>query len=259
MSSITGVSSGSSAWSSMGAISSSRAQMKEKLFSKVDSDSSGGVDATELQSMLDDIAKHTGTSSSTSAADALKSLDSNGDGSLDADELDQGMKSLMPEPPSTMAFAQSRAEGGVQGAGGPPPPPPPPPPSDDASSDASSTSSTSATSYDPLDTNQDGTVSAEERAAGEAKEAMQALLKAVDTDGDKQISDSEFSKFEDMLSAAVQEAGSTSSSGNSSSTDSQGSQQFTLTQLADLVIKQYAKAATNSVSQSSGSSLNVTA
>lgn len=254
MSSITGVSSGSSAWSSMGAISSSRAQMKEKLFSKVDSDSSGGVDATELQSMLDDIAKHTGTSSSTSAADALKSLDSNGDGSLDADELDQGMKSLMPEPPSTMAFAQSRAEGGMQGAGGPPPPP-----SDDASSDASSTSSTSATSYDPLDTNQDGTVSAEERAAGEAKEAMLALLKAVDTDGDKQISDSEFSKFEDMLSAAVQEAGSTSSSGNSSSTDSQGSQQFTLTQLADLVIKQYAKAATDSVSQSSGSSLNVTA
>lgn len=256
MSSITGVSSGSSAWSSMGAISSSRAQMKEKLFSKVDSDSSGGVDATELQSMLDDIAKHTGTSSSTSAADALKSLDSNGDGSLDADELDQGMKGLMPEPPSTMAFAQSRSEGGMQGAGGPPPPPPP---SDDASSDASSTSSTSATSYDPLDTNQDGTVSAEERAAGEAKEAMLALLKAVDTDGDKQISDSEFSKFEDMLSAAVQEAGSTSSSGNSSSTDSQGSQQFTLTQLADLVIKQYAKAATNSVSQSSGSSLNVTA
>lgn len=256
MSSITGVNSGSSAWSSMGAISSSRAQMKEKLFSKVDSDSSGGVDAIELQSMLDDIAKHTGTSSSTSAADALKSLDSNGDGSLDADELDQGMKSLMPEPPSTMAFAQSRSEGGMQGAGGPPPPPPP---SDDASSDASSTSSTSATSYDPLDTNQDGTVSAEERAAGEAKEAMQALLKAVDTDGDKQISDSEFSKFEDMLSAAVQEAGSTSSSGNSSSTDSQGSQQFTLTQLADLVIKQYAKAATNSVSQSSGSSLNVTA
>ena len=258
MSSITGVSSGSSAWSSMGAISSSRAQMKEKLFSKVDSDSSGGVDAAELQSMLDDIAKHTGTSSSTSAADALKSLDSNGDGSLDADELDQGMKSLMPDPPSTMAFAQSRSEGGMQGAGGPPPPPPPPP-SDDASSDASSTSSTSATSYDPLDTNQDGTVSAEERAAGEAKEAMLALLKAVDTDGDKQISDSEFSKFEDMLSAAVQEAGSTSSSGNSSSTDSQGSQQFTLTQLADLVIKQYAKAATDSVSQSSGSSLNVTA
>ena len=57
MSSITGVNSGSSAWSSMGAISSSRAQMKEKLFSKVDSDSSGGVDAIELQSMLDDIAK----------------------------------------------------------------------------------------------------------------------------------------------------------------------------------------------------------
>ncbi|MFZ4552776.1 MAG: hypothetical protein ACOYNB_13255 [Aquabacterium sp.] len=256
MSSITGVSSGSSAWSSMGAISSSRAQMREKLFSKVDSDSSGSVDATELQSMLDDIAKHTGTSSSTSAADALKSLDSNGDGSLDADELlDQGTKSLMPEPPSTMAFAQARSAGGMQGAGGPPPPPP----SDDTSSDASSTSSTSATSYDPLDTNQDGTVSAEERAAGEAKKAMQALLKAVDTDGDKQISDSEFSKFEDMLSAAVQEAGSTSSSGNSSSTDSQGSQQFTLTQLADLVIKQYAKTATNSVSQSSGSSLNVTA
>jgi len=160
MSSISGVSSNASAWSAM---STSRASRQQEMFNKIDSDGSGGVDATELQSMLDDIAKHTGTASTTTAADALTKMDSNGDGSLDSSEMEAGMKSILPEPSSTMAFAKAR-----QGEGGPPPAAP--------SGGASSTDSDGE--FDPLDTNQDGTVSEQERATGELKDAIQNLLKA---------------------------------------------------------------------------------
>ncbi|MDO9005100.1 MAG: EF-hand domain-containing protein [Aquabacterium sp.] len=200
MSSISGVSSSASAWSAM---STSRASRQQEMFNKVDSDGSGGVDATELQSMLDDIAKHTGTSSTTTAADALTKMDSNGDGSLDSSEMEAGMKSLMPEPSSTMAFAQARnGEGGPKGAGGPPP----------------ASGGSSSTDIDPLDTNEDGTVSEQERAAGEMKNAIQNLLKAAATDGDKKIGTS------------------------------------------DMVLKEYAKAASNAASsQSAGATLSVAA
>jgi hypothetical protein len=173
MSSISGVSSSASAWSAM---STSRASRQQEMFNKVDSDGSGGVDATELQSMLDDIAKHTGTSSTTTAADALTKMDSNGDGSLDSSEMEAGMKSLMPEPSSTMAFAQARnGEGGPKGTGGAPP----------------ASGGSSSTDIDPLDTNEDGTVSEQERAAGELKDAIQNLLKAADTNGDQKIGSSD--------------------------------------------------------------------
>lgn len=247
MSSINGVSSSASAWSAM---SSSRASRQQEMFNKVDSDGSGGVDATELQSMLDDIGERTGTSTTT-AADALTKMDSNGDGSLDSSEMQSGMKSLMPEPSSTMAFAQARnGEGGPQGAGGPPP----------SSGETSSTSS----DIDPLDTNEDGTVSEQERAAGEMKDAIQNLLKAVDTDGDKKISGSEFDKFKDMLSNAVNDmspsASSSSSSEASSSQSDSSSASFSLSSLTDMVVKEYAKVASNAASaQSVGSTLSLAA
>ena len=84
MSSIGGISGASSAASYL---SVSRSQMREKAFAKVDADSSGSVDTTEL----------TGQSLG-SAEDLLATMDSDGSGSLSSDELDTGMKSLMPAP-----------------------------------------------------------------------------------------------------------------------------------------------------------------
>jgi Ca2+-binding EF-hand superfamily protein len=229
--------------------------MKDKMFAKVDSDGSGTVDTKELQSMLDDIAKHTGTTSSSSASDVMSKLDANGDGNLDKDELDKGMKSLMPAPSSTMSFAQTRGAGGPGGPGGGGGPPPA----------SGSDDSSSSTQFDTLDTNKDGVVSEQERAAGEAKDVFKTLLKAVDTDGDKKISDSEFSKFEDMLTNAVNNASSSvasSQSGTSQdgSASSSSSKPLTLPSLTDMVLKEYAKAAANSASQQSvGSTLSVAA
>ena len=238
MSSISGVSGQSNAWANA---STQRSQMQAKMFAKVDADSSGGVDKTELQTMLTDISKKTGT---TLDADKLFSTaDSNADGSLSSEELATGMQSVMPPPPSTMDFAQSRTNtsgtddlfskvdansdgsvdatemtaftdkmkaetghdsptsfadldtdgdnkltqtefdagrptggpqgaqntsnsGGVEGAGGPPPP--------GGAQAASGASSTDSATYDPLDTNQDGSVSELERLAGALKDFVSA-------------------------------------------------------------------------------------
>jgi EF-hand domain pair len=182
MSTISAIGSSASAWPAMG----SPGRMKEKLFAKVDADGSGSVDKTELQGLLDKVAGKSGAAAS-NAEDLFSSIDSNGDGSLDADELDQGMKSLMPPPSDTLAFAQSR--GAVDGAR------PPPPPSGSCSDDSSGASTTT----DPLDTNEDGTVSAQERAAGELAEVMKTLTKAMDSDGDQKVSSSERDSFVKLL------------------------------------------------------------
>ncbi len=115
---MTTISSVSSAWSSATVQRASRpGPSPERLLSKIDTDGSGGVSDTELQGLLDDVAKKTGVSSQTSAADLVKQYDANGDGSLNADELGKTMQSVLPPPPSTMAFAQSRGDSATGQAG----------------------------------------------------------------------------------------------------------------------------------------------
>jgi Ca2+-binding EF-hand superfamily protein len=253
MSTISGVGGTSSAWS---ATASSRASaMRDKMFAKVDSDGSGSVDQTELQSMLDHISSKTGTSVG-SAADLMSKMDSDGSGSLSQSELESGMKSLMPPPSSTVSFAQQR--GGTSGGDGtqgaaPPDGPPPggmqPPPSEAVSSanGAGSSTSSSSTNYDPLDTNQDGVVSAQERAAGDLKD----LMKALDGNGDGSVSKSEIGSFLSQLQSNGASAGSTQSGASPSSTDSDGDNdgsrsadggRFNLSALRDLVRNVYASA-----------------
>ena len=248
MSSISGVSGSSNAWA---AVSAQRAQHQAKMFAKVDTDSSGGVDQTELSSMLSDVASKTGASLGDSQ-ELFTKMDSNADGSLSSDELDKGMKDLMP-PPSTMDFAQSRGMGGsngsqddlfskvdtdsdgavskdelqvltdkiksesgqdvsqdfslldadgsgslsqaefdasrpqppagaqgpqgAQGPGGPGGPPPSGGPGGAGKTESSSTT------YDSLDTNQDGTVSEMERMVGELQEAVASLASSSNASG----------------------------------------------------------------------------
>jgi len=182
MSTISAIGSSAAAWAPMG----SPGRMKEQLFAKVDADASGGVDQAELQGLLDKVASKSGAAAG-SAEDVFAGIDSDGDGSLNADELDQGMKSLLPPPSDTVAFAQSRST--VDGAR------PPPPPSGASSDDSGSSSA----STDPLDTNEDGTVSAQERAAGELAEMMKTLTKATDSDGDNTVGKRERDGFLQML------------------------------------------------------------
>lgn len=255
MSTISGVSGSSNAWA---AVSAQRAQHQAKMFAKVDTDSNGSVDQTELSTMLSDIASKTGASLGDSK-ELFTKMDSNADGSLSSDELDQGMKDLMPPPPSTMDFAQSRGMGASEGsqddlfakvdtdgdgsvsedelqvltdkiksdtgqdvsqdfsqldtdgngslsqtefdAGRPQPPegaqgsgstqsaqgPGGPPPG--GGPGGAGKAESSSTTYDPLDTNQDGTVSEIERLVGEIKNAVSALTNNSDASATAASSD----------------------------------------------------------------------
>lgn len=250
MSSISGVGA-RHAWpeSSTSTSGSSRA---DRMFAKIDSDGSGSVDATELQGMLDHLSSQTGDSLG-SSADLMTTFDSDGNGSLSQSELGDGMKSLMPAPSSTVDFAQQKM-------GGMPPPPPP----DDASGSSSSTST------DPLDTNGDGTVSAEEKAAGQLADALSELFSAVDSDGDGKISKTEADSFKSTVDSAIDSLQSASSSSSNSTTDSsssngasQGSDgsssRFDLTAFVNLVLKEYGQAAAATSTATGASSLSLTA
>jgi len=363
---MTTISSVSSAWSSASVQRASRpGPSPERLLSKIDADGSGGVDSTELQGLLDKVAKKTGTTSDTSAADLLTQYDANGDGNLNADELGKTMESIMPAR-STMDFAQSRnstegtegtestdstsaatgkagddlfgkvdsdgdgavsqtelqalleamsggtasqtgvssddafaaldtdsdgsltqaefdagrpsgdgaqasgmppggagGAGGPRGAGGPGGP--------GGTGGAGSTSET--TTYDPLDTNEDGVVSLTERLAGATstteQDAVTALFSAIDTDGDKTISASESKTFIDQLTSqfasAAAASSSLTSSTSTSSTDSQSSaskdssQRGDLVRLADLARRRYEQAANDFGSRSSTEALSAVA
>ena len=314
---MTSINSVSSAWSSASVQRASRpGPSPERLLSKIDADGSGGVSDTELQGLLDDVAKKTGASSQTSAADLVKQYDSDGDGSLNADELGKTMQSVLPPPPSTMAFAQSRSDSattstgtgatgqagddlfgkvdtdgdgavgqaelqallekmsggtasktGVSGdelfsqvdadgdgslseaefdagrpsgeagggaVGGMPPPPPGGP------GGPGGASASSGTTYDPLDTNEDGVVSAAEQAAGAAQtDAITALFKTIDTDGDSSVSSEEARSFIDQLTSQLTSASST---GTGSQTADSG-QKADLMKLAQFARSQYEAAA----------------
>lgn len=177
MSSISGLGSAGGAWGQMPMQGARQAKMQEKMFEKADSDGSGGIDATELQAALDDVSSKTGNSLSTSASDLLTQSDSNGDGVLSSDEMASAMQSVMPPPPSTMEFAQSRSG---QGGGG-----------DDL--------------FGKVDTDGDGSISETElqslmdkmasdgntSASGDATSASD-MFAQLDTDGDGALSESEF-------------------------------------------------------------------
>lgn len=274
-------------------------RLAERLMSRFDSDSSDSVDSTELQSLLDDVAKKTGVSTSSSASDLLASNDSDGDGNLSSQELAQTLQSILP-PPSTMDFAQSRGSSSATGqagddlfskvdsdgsgavsqeelqgllehmsgnrdstatsteaaalfkqldsdsdgslsssefdAGRPqnsadsgasnstasanrPAPPPGGPGGPGRGGGASS--STSET-YDPLDTNQDGVVSMEERLAANTNstDPLQALFDTVDSNGDGSISSSETDSFVAQLNEQLDSLNTSDSSTSSSSSSS---------------------------------------
>lgn len=305
---MTSINSVSSAWSSASVQRAPRpGPSPERLLAKIDADGSGGVNETELQGLLDDVAKKTGASSQASAADLVQQYDSDGDGSLNADELGKTMQSALPTPPSTMAFAQSRSdastgatgqagddlfgkvdsdgngavsqtelqallekmsggtasktgvssdelfsqldadgdgslseaefdagrpsgEAGGGAVGGMPPPPPGGPA-------GASASSSSSTTYDPLDTNEDGVISAAEQAAGAAQaEAITALFKTIDTDGDSSISSEEARSFIDQLTSQLRSA---SSSTDAASQTADSGQTTDLMQLARFARSQY--------------------
>src|SRR5450830_1883607 len=174
MSSLSSVTQSSNGWANaMPPKPAGGGKATERLFSEFDTDSSGSVDSTELQSLLSDVSQKTGLSiSSSTAADLLSASDSNGDGSLSANELDSALKSVLPPPPSTLDFVQSRSSG--------------------SSNSSSSTSTTTATGQadDKLFSLLDQMASDQ----GNTSSALSAseVISQLDSNGDGGLSASEF-------------------------------------------------------------------
>jgi Ca2+-binding EF-hand superfamily protein len=134
---------------------------QERLFQKADTDGSGGVDSTELQSMLDHVSKKTGVSLDVSSTELLSKADANSDGTLDSTELKTAMESVLPAP-STMDFA---AQTGQR----------PPPPSDESE------------------------VSADAQTLSDSLQALKELFKSADTDGNASLTETELNAFVQKL------------------------------------------------------------
>lgn len=163
MSSISSASGLSKAWANA---STQRVQMQAKLFARVDADRSGVVDSTELQTLLTDISKKTGKK--IDATQVMATMDKDSSGGLSSEELATGMKAVLPPPPSTVDFAQKRS-------GEPDEPRGPGGPGGAGRSKGTESGTATSTTYDALDTNQDGSVSELERLAGALKELVSTI------------------------------------------------------------------------------------
>jgi Ca2+-binding EF-hand superfamily protein len=72
---------------------SRRAEMKERMFARVDANGDGSIGETEFASMAEKLSERSGQS--IDAAEAFASLDTNADGLLVKDELRAGMKEMI--------------------------------------------------------------------------------------------------------------------------------------------------------------------
>lgn len=80
-------------------------QGQNDLFSKIDSDGSGGIDKTEFSDFAKKVKEHTGKS--VKAEDVFSTYDTNNDGTLSSEEMKAFMKDNAPPPPGQMQNAVS--------------------------------------------------------------------------------------------------------------------------------------------------------
>lgn len=144
----------------------------DSVFSKLDTKNQGYIEKTDLQSALS-ATDDGGGMRPGDIDDAFSALDGDGDGKVTKSELTDAMTKLSDQ--LNAQFDASRVNGGGMRPDGPPPGPPPGG-AGGAGGAADSTSSTSSTSSttEPADTNGDGTVSAQEQAAYETKQASES-------------------------------------------------------------------------------------
>ncbi|TBW40874.1 hypothetical protein EYW49_01605 [Siculibacillus lacustris] len=207
----------------------------QALFGTIDSDSSGGVSSTELQSFVDSFSSATrsallgvqenGTSStssttstasssstSSSTASAFATIDSDGDGTISQSELSSFMQASMPPPPPPPDGSSGSSDTTTSSGSSS---------STSSTTTGSTTSSTSTTGSDPasrlmaaLDTNGDGSVSQSELEAAlngstsstssstttsstssSSTSSASDLFSAMDTDGDGSVSQTELASY----------------------------------------------------------------
>ena len=162
------------------------AKAAHQIFARIDaSGGSGGITPVELQKLISDAGPKLATATATATASnagengntesAFSAMDSNADGRLSKGGLTDGLQNQLSGPSDTLSFVRSRS--GAGGAAdhdgdGPHGPQGPPPGGAGPAPAAAAASSASSANSDPLSTNSDGTVSAQEHADGAIRQAM---------------------------------------------------------------------------------------
>ncbi|HMA65251.1 MAG: EF-hand domain-containing protein [Fibrobacterota bacterium] len=141
-------------------------QIAQKMFKKIDSNSDGGVDKSELEAIA-------GSGSTTDVSQLFSKIDTNSDGIIDESENESALQKLAQKMES--AFS------GMNGAGRKKEPPPPP--------DASEM-------FSKLDTDNSGGISEDEfDAISKTGDGNMPQFSDIDSDGDGSISKAENEEF----------------------------------------------------------------
>ncbi len=122
--------------------------LTDRLMGALDTDEDGCVSEEEFTAYVEEQTAGSAGASGVAAESLFAGLDVNDDGAVDSAELTAYLANAM----AVMPEAGPKPGNGPEMAGSAPPPPPPP-------------GGGESETYDPLDTNKDGVVSAEERAA----------------------------------------------------------------------------------------------
>jgi hypothetical protein len=146
----------------------------DSVFSKLDTKNQGYIEKSDLQSALS-ATGDANAAQSDDIDDAFSALDGDGDGKVTKSELTDAMTKLSDQ--LNAQFDASRTHGGGMRPDGPPPGPPP---GSAASTAGTGGTSGTSTTTEPADTDGDGTVSAQEQAAYETKQANESGKSADD-------------------------------------------------------------------------------
>lgn len=143
----------------------------DSVFSKLDTKNQGYIEKSDLQSALSGV--DGSTTQSSDIDDAFSALDGDGDGKVTKSELTDAMTKLSDQLNAQFDASRVNGGGGMR-PDGPPPGPPPGGAGGAGPADSASNTSSTGSSTEPADTNGDGTVSAQEQAAYETKQASES-------------------------------------------------------------------------------------
>lgn len=231
------------------------AKVQEKAFAKMDANSDGGVDKSELSAFLQNTSatNSTSTNDSSDIDDLFSEMDADGDGSITQQETSDAVNNMLKQLQNQMMNSRTG------GAGGPPPPPMGPPP-DAAQSDEEMFSS--------IDSNSDGNIDQTELSGmldqtSKNQGANQGInideiFSQDDTDGDGQISKSEFSAAMSQRRSEM-ESRQMSDASNPQNTTTASNADTTADAFVASLLRQYQAMAQSSANQSFASQLSVAA
>lgn len=142
-----------------------------QVFKQLDQDNKGYLTESDLASALVSIspegAKRSESDADTMAKDAFAKMDGDGDGQVTQSEFEAAAPPA--NAPDAASAGSPQAAGGAAPTGG------------GGGAHGAAGASSSETTYDPADTNEDGTVSEQERLIYEAKQATAKAQEAIDT------------------------------------------------------------------------------